>query len=111
MFRKLLPGLAVTLFLCCAAPAFAAGGTVIWKHQGCAHFIVQTQRAYLLFEWISGGLPNDGDLLEGNLASAAGGTGTLQLQNVTADLPVTVFPVARAVQRRELQAHLPANCH
>lgn len=110
MFRTLLPGLAVTLFLCYAAPAFAAGGTVIWKHQGCAHFIVQTQRAYLLFEWMSGGLPNDGDILEGDLASAAGGTGTLQLQNITADLPLTVFTVARTDQRRELQAHLPAHC-
>jgi len=110
MHRKLLPGLAVTLFLCCAAPAFAAGGTVIWKHPGCAHFIVQTRQAYLLFEWISGGLPNDGDLLEGRFDSAAGSTVSLQLHNVTADLPVTVFPVARAVQRRELQAHLPAHC-
>lgn len=110
MFRKLLPGLAMTLFLCCPAPAFAAGGTVIWKHQGCAHFIVQTQRAYLLFEWISGGWPNDGDVLEGELDSAVGSSGTLQLHNLTADLPVTVFPVARAVQRRELQAGLPADC-
>lgn len=110
MFRMLLPGLAVTLFLCCAAPAFAAGGTVIWKHTGCAHFIVQTRQAYLLFEWISGALPNDGDLLEGRFDSATGSTASLQLHNVTADLPVTVFPVARAVQRRELQARLPAHC-
>lgn len=110
MFRKLLPGLTVTLWLCCAPPGFAAGGTVIWKHQGCAHFILQTPRAYLLFESMSGVLPNDGDLLEGALDGAVGSAGTLLLQNVSADLPVTVFPVARAVQRRELETHLPGKC-
>lgn len=109
MFRKPLFGLAVTLSLCCAAPALAAGGTVIWKHQGCAHFILQTQRAYLLFEWLSGALPNDGDTLEGNLERSGSG-GSLQLENVTADLPVTVFFVARTVQRRELEPRLPAHC-
>lgn len=109
MFRKLLPGLAVTFFLYSAAPALSASGTVIWKHQGCAHFILQTQRAYLLFEWLSGALANDGDTLEGNL-QGPGNAGSLQLQNVTADLPVAVFLVARTVQRRELATRLPAHC-
>jgi hypothetical protein len=107
MLRKLLPGLALALWICWVPAAVAAEtGTVIWKHQGCAHFIVQTPKDYVLYEWMSGALPNDGEVLEGDFEKTA----AVRLQNVTADLPVRAYLIARTGLRRELEAQIPAHC-
>lgn len=106
MYHKLLPVLAGAFWFCLAPPAVAAEGTVIWKNQGCAHFVLQTGRGYGLYEWTSGAPPNDSDIIEGDVDSA----GAQQLHNRTADLPVTVFVVAVGAHRADVEKKIPARC-
>lgn len=103
---KLLPVLAGIFWLCLAQPAAAAQGTVIWKNHGCGHFILQTAKGYGLYEWVSGALPNDGDIIDGKLDAA----GSQEFDNRTADQPVTVFVVAHTTHRGELDSKIPARC-
>lgn len=106
MPARLLAVLAGCLWFGCAQIAAAAQGTVIWKNQDCAYFMLQTSKGYALFEWVAGGALRDGDVIEGNVNDA----GTLQFYNRTADLPVTAFSAARSAKRSEVEKDIPARC-
>lgn len=106
MQAKLLPYLAGYLCMVLAHPAEAAQGTVIWKNKDCAYFILQTARGYRLFEWMAGAVPNDGDVIEGDMETK----GVLHFHNRTADLPVTAFITAGSKRRSEVEISIPQRC-
>jgi hypothetical protein len=106
MLARLLPVLAGCACIGFADCAVAAQGTVIWKNQDCAYFILQTSKGYSLFEWMAGGALRDGDVIEGEVNA----DGTLQLYNKTADLPVTAFSAARSAKRSEVEKDVPSRC-
>lgn len=106
MFARLLPVLAGCLCIGFAEFAAAAQGTVIWKNQDCAYFMLQTSKGYALFEWVAGGALRDGDVIEGEVNDR----GTLQLYNRTADLPVTAFSAALSSKRSEVEKNIPSRC-
>jgi hypothetical protein len=85
----------------------AAQGTVIWKNQDCAYFILQTARGYSLLEWMAGASPRDGDVIEGPMD----GKGTVEFHNRTADLPVTALVAARSQRRSDVEKSIPARCY
>jgi hypothetical protein len=88
-------------------PAAAARGTVIWKHQNCAFFILQTARDYALLEWLAGALPQVGDDIDGDFR----GKGTLEFHNRTADLPLTALVAARSQRRADVEKSIPPRCN
>lgn len=106
MLARLLPVLTGCLYIGFAGCAAAAQGTVIWKNQDCAYFILQTSKGYGLFEWMAGGALRDGDVIEGEVNAR----GTLQLYNKTADLPVTAFSAAWSEKRSEVEKDVPSRC-
>ncbi len=106
MLARLLPVLAGCLCFGYADLAAAAQGTVIWKNQDCAYFILQTSKGYSLFEWVAGGALRDGDVIEGEVNAE----GTQQLYNRTADLPVTGFMTAQSRKRSEVEKDVPPQC-
>ena len=91
----------------CAAQTPRAGeGMVIWKSRDCGHFVLQTRSGYGLFEWISGPLPNDGDLLEGEARTP----GEYRIENKTADVPTAVYLVEFSASRAAIAARIPGKC-
>ena len=106
MLARLLTVLTGCLFIGFAGSVAAAQGTVIWKNQDCAFFILQTSKGYGLFEWVAGGALRDGDVIEGEVNAK----GTLQLYNRTADLPVTAYVTARSPKRSEVEKDIPSRC-
>ena len=89
-----------------AEPASALQGTIIWKNQECAYFILQTPKGYSLIEWVAGATLQDGDVIDGDMNAP----GTLQLYNKTADMPVTVYVAARAPKKNEVEKDIPPRC-
>jgi hypothetical protein len=106
MLARLLPVLAGCVCFGYAEFAAAAQGTVIWKNQDCAYFILQTSKGYSLFEWVAGSALRDGDVIEGEVNAK----GTQQLYNRTADLPLTGFMTARSRKRSEVEKDVPPQC-
>lgn len=105
--RLLAAALLITGATVAAAQAPAAGeGMVIWKSLDCGHFILQTKAGYGLFEWVSGPLPNDGDLLEGE----ARVPGEYRIENKTADVPTVVYLVEFSSSRAAIAARIPERC-
>lgn len=86
--------------------ARADEGTVIWKNYECGYFILQMKAGYGLYEWAAGPYPNDSDVLEGDLKSA----GEHKVNNMTADMPTTIFLDTFSAKRAAVSARIPAKC-
>jgi hypothetical protein len=107
MHRRWAPLLgAASLWLGAAGSAAAAQGTVIWRNADCGYFVVQASRSYILFEWVSGATPREGDVIDGELKNS----GTLQMHDRTADLPIAGFVAARASTSSEVEKKIPEKC-
>ena len=106
MLAKLLSVLTGCLCLGFGGFAVAGQGTVIWKNQGCAYFILQTSKGYGLYEWMAGSALRDGDVIDGEVNAK----GTLELYNRTVDLPVTAYSVARSKNRSDVEKDVPSRC-
>ena len=100
----MLAGLAFGLYFSTHANAFQ--GMVIWQNRDCGHFILQLKSGYGLFEWISGPLPNDGDLIGGNLQVP----GEHRVLIGTSELPTLIFLKLFSADRAALNAQLPERC-
>jgi hypothetical protein len=105
----LLAGLAALVPLASAAAPnqTVEEGTVLWKDDRCAFFIVQTPGGFTLFEWMSGPRPNPGDRIEGPLE----GFGPRNVINKTAQEQVTLaYTEVHSTSKKWVGNKIPRFC-
>ena len=84
----------------------ASTGTVIWKDHKCDFYIVKSDRSYILFEWMSGPKPQEGDVISGKME----GFGVRKVTNQTSDGQGMVYSEGQTNSRAHVARKIPHFC-
>lgn len=84
----------------------AATAVVVFKNIHCRHFIVQTEKDFLILEWVGRHEPALGNMLEGNFDA----TGFQEIRNLTTGSDVRVLVTEYGLSEDAAYQHYFNHC-